>query len=168
MAADRQEVKNIVEILKDLSTQAIGTLAQGVALAINVTHATGLLADFLMKRVTAEVLINDFDSLDTLIVGMARGDATVTEIKAAIELTQLERDLQSQANVRVVLHETVRFVAESGTDNKAMIEASLGGGKGIPFEKGDGWQWFAYNHGANDQVAGAIALLQATYYGVWL
>ncbi len=163
----------MVEILRDqtaLGGAALATLATGVAVAVINASGTGLLADFLMKRVVADICPITFDSMDIITVGMARGDATVTEIKAAIELTQLERDMQDQANVRVVLWETVRTVFDNGDINPQpqRVEVSLGGGQGIPFERGDGWQWFCYNGGANDQVAGAFLFIDATYYGVWL
>ncbi len=163
----------MVEILRDQSTAggtALSTLAQGIALVVASQQSTGMLAPFLMKRVLADIWLLSPDAVDIITVGMARGDATITEIKAAMELTQLERDMQSQANVRVVLWETVRTLAArvSADNDHARVEVSLGGGGGIPFEEGDGWQWFAYNSGANDQVAGAFVYVDATYYGVFL
>ncbi len=161
----------MVEILPFLqSTIAVGALAAGVALDIETAHGNGMLADFLMKKVKAECVLMTPDASDVLVIGMARGDATIAEIKVALEQTQLERDMSDQANARKVLHETLRVLSEpsGGFTDPVQIEVSLGGGKGIPFEKGDGWKWFVYNLGANDQVAGAFLHIYGTYYGVWL
>ncbi len=160
----------MVDILPFTGAAAAGTLAQGIAADLETAQSTGLLNAFLMKRVNATALMDTPDVSDTIIVGMARGDATVTEIKAAIELAQVERDAQDQANARVVLHETKRYLFASTTvdTNIVHIDASLGGGKGIPFDEGDGWKWFMYNDGANDQVAGMTVRIMGTYYGVWL
>ncbi len=148
----------------------LATLQAGVAVVIENAHSTAMLESFLMKRVEATFVLQTPDVDDHIIIGMSRGDATVAEIKAAIELTQLERDLQDQANARVVLHETKRML--TGNDgvvgDKVHLKVSLGGGKGIPFDDGDGWAWFAYNAGSNDQVAGAFIGGNGTYYGVWL
>ncbi len=162
----------MVEILpfqNALGGVSLGTLAQGIVMDIETAHGTGLLVSFLMKKVIAEIVLDTPDSGDIIRVGMARGDATITEIKTALELTQLERDQQDQANVRVVLFETMRLLAEtSGGTRPLRIEQSLGGGLGIPFEDGDGWKWFGYNAGANDFVSGAMLFICGHYYGVWL
>ncbi len=162
----------MVEILPMRNTDggvALDTLAKTIAMSIESSQGSGLLQSFLMKKVAVDANLITPDSGDTIIIGMARGDATVTEIKAAVEQIQLERDLVDQANARQVLWETVRVLSDEGGFPKTVrIVESLGGGKGIPFEDGDGWQWFAYNAGGNDQVAGAFVHLSGVYYGVWL
>ncbi len=137
---------------------------------IESAKGTGLLQSFLAKKLRAHITWLTPDAEDTILVGVARGDATVTEIKAALETEQVERDMQDQANVRVVLHETVHLMhadVNSRIDPIDM-EISLGGGKGIPFEDGDGWQWFAYNIDNADLVAGGEVVGYAVMYGVWL
>ncbi len=149
----------------------LGTLGAQIATTVSNPHATGLLASFLAKKLDMTVWLESPDQSDAILVGMARGDATVTEIKTAIENVQLERDGQDQANTRVVLHETMAVLAgaqPSSDGYKVRMRVSLGGGRGIPFERGDGWQFFAYNAGQNDQVAGAFLGGFGTVYGVWL
>ncbi len=166
--------KNEVVILKTRLSSALdlGTLNVGVAVQFEADHGTGLLNAYLMKKVDCEVWIDAMDASDTILVGMARGGASVTEIKTALELTDLDRSRQGQANVRVVLHETLRLIwrdAAGGDVRQSIrIKESLGGGKGIPFDEGEGWQWFAYNAGANNQVAGALINVIGTHYGAWL
>ncbi len=162
----------MVELMPFQVRTALATLAAATALQIEGGQSTGLLENFLMKHVMAEWHIDSPDVNDTIILGLARGDATVTEIKAAIETTQLERNTKQQAIVRDVLWESVRMLAVGNDvgarNNHVRIDVSLGGGKGIPFEKGDGWQWFAFNHGTNDQVAGATMVGAGMCSGVWL
>ncbi len=164
-----------VVILRDQANRTpLDTLAANAALQVEGGHATGMLNGFLMKKVRALIALQVVDAEDLIIVGMARGGATVTEIKTAIEMQQLDRSRQDQANVRVVLFETLEqlyagpVVAGGQQMLLAEVEVSLGGGKGIPFDEGEGWQWFVYNWGNGAQVAGAIISIDATYYGAWL
>lgn len=168
--------KQSVVILKDTVSGggngfALGTLANVTALVFESTHGTGMLNAYLMKRVQASLTIVTADANDgPFVIGMARGGATVTEIKAAIEMAQLDRSRQQQADVRVVLHETLRMAHFPTSGNEAniqVIQESLGGGKGIPFDEGEGWQWFIYNLGPA-QIAGAFVFLEASYWGAWL
>ncbi len=165
-------MKNIVEILSHTNVFSIASLATKTAVVTNSQFGTGLLSSFLMKKVRLLAFLKAAVAEETVIIGMARGDATVTEIKTAIENIQLERDLQDQANIRVVLMETLGiFASSTSLTAKAVIEmeVSLGGGKGIPFELGDGWAWFAYNPDNGNLSAGSQeVIMQASYYGVWL
>ncbi len=167
-------MKNIVIILSEVnSATSIASLASLTAVSIASSHGTGLLADFLMKKIRFQYFLKGAVADETIIMGIARGDATVTEIKAALEQVQLERDLTDQANKRRVLFETLKVMtgvaANPGGHEVNEMEASVGGGKGIPFEKGDGWQIFAYNPDNGALSAGAQELGgQVTYYGIWL
>ncbi len=173
-----EEVKRIAEtgiqILADHMAAGGGlqSLGAGIAIAVETGHATGLLRSFLMKKVRAAVIVQGGVADEAILIGMARGDATVTQIKAALEDVQLEDDRKTQAAKRDVLFETLtplHMVANTVGPNSVVIEASLGGGGGIPFEKGDGWQWFAYNPDSGALSAGSQTLIgHATYWGIWL
>ncbi len=148
------------------------TLAGETASIVESGHSTGMLQDFLMKRVRAMWALTGGVAGELFLIGMARGDATVTEIKAALEDIQLERDRTTQASKRKVLHETLKLIgAGTTTEGTLMVEidVALGGGKGIPFEKTDGWSWFIYNvlSGAASNASQVISG-QSTYYGIWL
>ncbi len=151
-----------------MAPASVASLAANIAVDISTTYGTGLLQSFLMKKVIGTLSIKAAVAEERVLVGIARGDATITEIKAAMENSQLERDLQGQANVRVVLHETVRWLNDEG-DQIVHLDVSLGGGKGIPFEDGDGWKVFAYNPDNGALSAGSQEILGVlTYFGVWL
>ncbi len=158
-----------VQILKDTTRGVdLSTLATATALSIESGHGTGLLQSFLMKKVSANVGFKGGVAGEMVIIGMARGDVSVGEIKAAMEPIQLERNKKTQAANKDVLHETLRIVNLDPTQAPMHYEVSIGGGKGIPFEDGDGWLWFAYNVTSATLTTGALFSLDATYYGVWL
>ncbi len=166
-------MKQIVEILTHniAPSSTVASLAANTAVVFNNNFGTGLLRSFLMKRVKALFFLKGAVAGELFLVGIARGDATVTEIKTALEQVQLERDLQDQANTRVILHDSLELITGLAADSTGMakIEISLGGGKGIPFEEGDGWQWFIYNVDDGAASAGSQQIQgRATYYGVWL
>lgn len=156
-----------VEILKDTANgTALSTLADDTVLSVESGHGTGMLQSFLCKKVSASISISGLAADQPVIVGMARGEANVTQIKTAITQSQLERDAKDQAEIRDVLHETLRVV--DSLHNNVEITVSLGGGKGIPFEDGDGWQWFVYNFSGGSLTTGAKFHGNTTYYGVFL
>ncbi len=150
---------------------SLGTLAAVTAVSILAQHGTGILNAYLMKKVHARIWAEETDSNDMFLVGMARGGASVTEIKSAIEISQLDRSKKNQASVRDVLMESLTLLGPGndggGTLNKD-LNVSLGGGNGIPFDEGEGWQWFVYNIGQNAFVAGSFVGIDATYFGAWL
>ncbi len=163
-----------VQILTDrASGAALGGLTGGVAVAVEQTHGTGLLQSFLMKKIKGTASIEGLTAGEGahLVLGLARGDASIGEIKAALEDAQLERDKKTQAAKRDVLHETIVAMNISAILNtRTMLiefEMSIGGGKGIPFEDGDGWQWFVYN-GGSTLTTGATFSSRMTYWGIWL
>ncbi len=166
------EEQKMVEILSDSSAaNSLGTLATLTALVIETGHATGLLRSFLMKKVKARFrTVGRTVGDEGLMVGMARGGASITEIKAAIEAVQFQEDQQNQGAVREVVHEAIALLhpVGDGTMESAEIMVSLGGGKGIPFGEGVGWQWFVYNLGDGSLTTGAKLHMHATYWGVWL
>lgn len=158
----------MVEILPQNHAVSLGTLATATALTVGTTAIT---EPFLMKHLRGTWLCRDPDVGDTLLVGLARGDASVAEIKVAIELNQTERDQVNQAQARIVAWETVRtMTALTGAQGMQSdhIDQTLGGGGGIPFDADDGWQFFVMNIGSNDQVAGATVNFRGDVTGVWL
>ncbi len=164
--------KTGIQILSERTIVNLSTLNLVTALQIHAAHATGLLRSFLMKKIQYNVHLKAVTSGEGhLIFGMARGDASVTEIKAALENAQLEDDRKTQAAKRDVLFETVRSFVMDGTGvNGMLVEtiSGLGGGNGIPFEEGDGWQTFVYNPDDGALTTGAQILGVVSYWGVWL
>ncbi len=134
----------MVEIIPDLTTtpQSVASLGAATAKIVAATHATGLLQSFLMKKVAYSCTLKGGVADELLLVGMARGDATVTQIKAALELAQVERDAKSQAIARDVLFETIRVITGTAGQTHNVIHdmVSLGGGQRNTFR---GWRWLA-------------------------
>ncbi len=172
----KKMAKTGIQILAEKASQALGTLSGNVALAVATGHGTGLLRSFLMKKVKLHAcLVEGLTAKEGngLIVGMARGDASVGEIKAALEDIQLEDDRKTQAAKRDVLHEAIWSLDWENFDGTAVATSdpsmvSLGGGNGIPFEEGDGWQWFVYKVNTGNLTTGSTLAIHATYWGIWL
>lgn len=157
----------MVEIMPyQVRDYAVGTLAAQVAATITTKTITDA---FLAKHFRGTWVLMTPDANDILVVGLARGDTTVAEIKTAMEMSRLERDESNSIAAKQVLWETVKLLTEtSGGFSPVNIDVTLGGGKGIPFDADDGYQMFVYNLGANDQVAGALIYFEGYLTGVWL
>ncbi len=150
---------------------SVASLASNVALALTTDYDTEINRSILLKRVQGHfTLINGVDE-EVFLIGMARGEASVTAIKNALEIVQLNNDLEQQAVVRDVLMETVRIIVhEQGNPFSGVhIDVSLGGGKGIPFDEDEGLQWFVYNLDNAAASAGSQEIIGwAVYNGIWL
>lgn len=162
-------IKDIQILPVQFRSVALATLAVQVAQILEVST---LAHAFLAKTVQGTYVMQAPDTDDTIVVGMARGDSTVAEIKAALELNRLEPDEPSEAASKHVLWETVMIldgrIGAAGANKQPMPRVSLGGGKGIPFDADDGFSFFAYNIGTDDQVAGAVVHFQGYLTGIWL
>ncbi len=142
--------------------------AQTVAI-IDASHQ-GINSSFLMKKVSVRAFVRGAVVDETYMLGLARGDSTIALIKSALEDVQLDSDRKAQAQRRDVILEVFDGILGSADqDNVIRIDASLGGGKGIPFEKAEGWQWFVYNPDDGALSAGSqVVVLSATIWGIWL
>ncbi len=157
-----------VEIMPIRARQvALSTLATSTAQILNSAAIT---AAFLAKHLRGQWVLEASDAFDYILVGISRGDATVAEIKTALEQNLTERDAPDSAASRQVLWETVRTLYTNVNVDDPMVEidVTLGGGKGIPFDRDDGWALFAYNAGNNNQVAGALLSFHGYFTGVFL
>ncbi len=151
-----------------------GTLASRTALDLITDHATALKEPFLMKKVRMQVLWNTVTPVNMfrVVIGMARGDASITAIKAALEDNLFERNLKGQAAKRDVMFETITpvtirsFDDVTGLFDTGMI--SLGGGKGIPFDEEIGWKWFSFNRSAGALTTGSTMDVLGNAWGIWL
>ncbi len=157
----------MVEILPVHVRTALGTLAVLTAMTLEdhvITEA------FLAKHCRVSYWIDAADAEDQILTGLARADASDSELKTAIEQVQLKRDGPNQASARQILWETVRSVAcgPNAEPGLQFVDVALGGGKGIPFDASVGFQWFAYNQGVNDFVSGAVANVHGDITGIWL
>ncbi len=171
--AKTQEVQIIVDTM---GSAALGALVTKTAVAVETTHSTGLLQSFLMKKIkvhSAVVTALTSGQGENLLLVLARGDATATEVKAALEGSQLERDRVTQASKRKIIHDAIFAIEiDEIIDTRARVRmkdaVSIGGGGGIPFEDGDGWSWFVYNGDATTLTTGAVINGTISYWGIWL
>jgi len=153
---------------------SIGTLASRTALVVLSDHATALKTPFLMKktRMLIEYLGITAGEASRIIIGMARGTVSVTQIKAALEDNLFDRTKKDQAAKRDVMHETITPVTWESFDGTAALfdtgMVSLGGGGGIPFDEDIGWQWFAWNMSGGAMTTGSTFHLLGTSWGIWL
>ncbi len=166
------------EGIQIISEQAVnvslGTLASRTALLLLDDHASALNEPFLMKKVRITAHLTGLTAGQGLriSIGLARGGASVTQIKSALEDNLFERNKKGQAAKRDVLSESLTEVTIENFDgticnfDSGMI--SLGGGKGIPFDEDIGWQWFIWNKSASGMTTGSVFALIATYWGIWL
>ncbi len=159
----------MVEILPgNVAFVALGTLAAGVAVIVDDVVMTDA---FLAKHYRAQFALTASDAGDAIIVGIAQGDATVAEIKSALEQKQLKRDTTLQDTARKVLFETTQLITVGDISQEGvthMIDVSLGGGKGIPFKEDDGYAVFAYNAAPDAFSTGALLIGHFHLTGVWL
>ncbi len=153
---------------------SLGTLASRTSLVLVADHDTELLEPFLMKKVRCIALLRGLTAGEgaRIIIGISRGDASVTQIKAAIEDLLFQRSKKGQAAKRDVLFETLTRVTWESFDGTTCIfdtgMISLGGGKGIPFDEQLGWQWFAHNISASAMTTGSAFDMNSTAWGIWL
>ncbi len=159
-----------VEIIPEhIDAIGLGTLAAKTALVIESQH-NDITSPFMMTHVRGSIVLKAADQGDTVVVGMAQGNASLTEIKTALEATQKARSPSQQAATRKVLHQTLMTLIcrTTAQPDKVFIDEKIGGKKGIPFDEAVGWQWFAYNPDDGAFASGAELLGQMTYNGVWL
>ncbi len=163
----------MVTILLDLMSQSLGTLADGVALKVGANYDNDQLTSrsFLMKKIMMNAQVIDLTAGDNpLLFGMCSGELSVGAIKAALEQIQTDNDPAEDGIALRIFWETLRYIPLNVTSNAdpTHYEVSLGGGKGIPMQVDQGWQWFVFNQSGGAMNTGAVFKGFATYYGVWL
>ncbi len=161
----------IVIIPLRVQESALGTLGAQTSADLEAAHDTEMLSSFLAKRARVDIMVAGLtDQEGPLYVMMTRGEATQAEIASAIQTGIVRRDDVQQGEIRRVLWETARMLApigDGGTKAAVHIDVSLGGGKGIPFDEGQGWNWSVFNSGAQLTTGAAVSLF-GSLMGVWL
>ncbi len=163
----------MVLIYPENANVAIATLASQIALQLSGDYeGANLDHNTLLKKTIATAAIENKQTGSPLLVGMAYGELTVTQIKTALEFRyrpstgSLGSSIEQQAIVRSIVWDSLMvFTAE---DTSKRVSFSHAGGKGLPFREDAGWQWFIYNLGNTDQSTGARMNIQCVHYGVAL
>ncbi len=160
-----------------ISDLALGTLGGRTALTLGTAY-NGITATFLMKRFRIWVQLKGVTAGEgfPFLVGIARGDATATEIAAALNEgntsgPQDTTQVLTQDESFVVIQKTVRALFTGGIDNtqgNLAIDISMPGKNGVPFAEGSGWQTFIYNADDDALTTGSTIQGQSQFWGVWL
>ncbi len=148
-------------------TFGLSTLAAQTALKVQQYHETNMKRAFLVKHVKGGFSILGLTATQgPVLLFMARGNRSTTQIKTAIENAQLGPDQENQAQVRDVLWETVMMF--TSLVEVIHLDVTIGGGKGIPFNEAEGWAWYAYNLDTGALTTGATVHFETAVSGVWL
>ncbi len=156
----------------------LGTLAGKTALQLDASMAI-LDRTFLMKRVRYFLQLVGRTAADDgpLLVGLARGDASLQEIQDAI----LEANPNGPADTTQALTEDNAWIVYQNTVVAFVFRAALteaqphrsdwidfGGKNGIPTQEGNGFQLFVFNARAGSLATGSSVNGLMQVQGVWL
>ncbi len=157
------------EVIGDV---ALSTLTGNTALIVS-SNFNGLTATFLMKHVEINLQLEGVTADEgPFLVGIANGNATVTEVTSAMnEANNIGPDdvtqQLTQDNAWVVYQKGVQAMTPI-TSTLHHLKASMSFGKGIPWAEGSGWQWFIYNADPAALTTGAVLKGRIRSQGVWL
>lgn len=169
MAVDEQ-----FRIVTESRSQALGALVNNTAILIGTKLP--ITKDFRMLKTE---VFSTLDGLtagegEGLILGLARGDLSTTEIQEAIQTNgplgpnETEDEEEAKRPVWILGGGDV----SPGSETKRMIANEFGGAKmtGKPrwtFQESDSWNWFVYNLGIT-LTTGANVRIFAKNYGLFL
>ncbi len=161
-----------------VDTVALGTLAARAALIIN-TQFSAPTNSFLLKRGRYFLQLTGRSTADDgpILVGMAHGDANVSEIASAM----VERNVNGPDDITSMLDQDSAWAVYQnslkpfiirGDQTYAQVEISdwfqPGGQKGIPLIEGSGMVLFVFNSGSGALTTGATVNGLTMVQGVWL
>ncbi len=161
-----------------LLTVSLGTLAaQTPIILTGGIMSTSLAHSFLVKKIKINL------HLDTVVpsegpfyVGMAFGDATVGEIQGGLQEANTSgphdtTQVRTQDNAFNIVQMSLTAgeqQVESSTVSHWNFRNEISFGKGIPFQEGQGWNWFVYNAGNGALTTGSGINGHCQAMGVWL
>ncbi len=168
------KIQNLVTV-----ASALSTLTANQAIIINTQFGSGLSRSFLMKKLRMYGLTAFVDEGDgNLCYGLAKGDATVAEIAAAMNEFNANgpedtTETLTEDEVWTVIQNSLVWGKPSGEADGASgshditFDGEISFGKGIPAVEDQGVSIFVYNGGPS-MTTGALASVHAQIYGVWL
>ncbi len=155
---------------------ALGTLAARTALQI-ANDFTAVSATFLMKRVRYLVHLEGITADEgPFCVALAQGDVSAAEASQGVtegniagpnDRTQV---LQQQDSWNII-QDSLELIGEDANTTAAQSSGQwhvLGGGKGIPFPEGVGWQAVVISLDNAALTTGGVIKGVIQYQGVWL
>ncbi len=161
------------EIITEVRSQALGTLATATALLIGTKLAT--LEDFRILRSEIYAVITGVTAgeFEGLLFGLAEGSLTVGELEQAIEangplgpneVAEGERTSRFVKLIGAVTHPTDSEVTiVDGETNAPMIVVK----PRWSFAATSSWNWFVYNNGVAP-TTGATVKIAVKNFGVWV
>ncbi len=161
------------QTLPETIAVSLGAIAANTALQVNATYGSGLTRPFLLKYFKCLTALEQLvDEQGPILVGLAVGTATVTEIKNAMEDNNPNPDdpsAQAVAAKRKIIFWQSLHIVDGRTDTVNMHESRLGArGKGIPIMEDNGVQVFLYNADSSALTSGASLRGHYILGGVWL
>ncbi len=172
-----QTIKGLQYLPIRLDDDAIATLAANTALILN--QQTAFTRSYLVKQVQYNVGYNVVTGPSSVILGLANGTATITEIAAALNTLVIDPDDGSSpallAQKSIIWWETLRFMGNDSVGNGAAGQSvslneriSIGGGKGIPIIEDNGILVFVWNPTASTLSTASLMAGLIILKGVWL
>ncbi len=154
----------------------LGTLATLTAVSLDSTYGSGITRSFLVKAVKYLLHLESLTTTEgPVIVGLAKGSATVSEIANALATNEIiDPDDVTAAATGAAMSSTVLWqsllVLDGRTDTVTLSHRHRIGarGKGIPIYEDDGIQLFAFNADISSLTTGARIKGIYVLEGVWL
>ncbi len=162
----------IQQMAEPIDNVPLLTLGSRTALQLS-NDFTSIAATFLMRRIRYFLMLHSVTTDEgPFIVGVARGDATVAEIAAAI----LEGNTVGPSDTTQMLQSDTPWAVAQNSVELLFPADSLGqyhtrgGWKkiGIPWPEGTGWQLFVMNLDGDALITGSEMQGLVQTQGVWL
>ncbi len=161
-------------ILRERTSVTVGGLAAGAVIKATAGIGGNLQEDFRILKTEYQIIqTGNWGAVgDQILIGVADNEMSVTEMAQC-----LTNDGPTDRNDRVSTEVSERpvwllnhFVGESTTvlrqpaEDGKLMDMSLR----WTFSDPEGWTWFAFNPLTGALTSGAVFLIQAKHYGVWV
>ncbi len=162
-------------LVGQVNSVALTTLGARSALLIEST-LQDLTATFLLKRVRYWLKISGVTADEgPLLVGVANGDAALSEINTSMIVTNTSGPLDrtamlTQDDAWTVVRDSIRMMINRHSDTEKYLEGEWISmpKKGIPMPEGAGIQAFVFNAQDAALTTGSVIEGLIEYQGVWL
>ncbi len=154
---------------------ALGTLASRTVLSLTSIFQTTLKNTFLVKKIRYYLHVGGLTNGqgDNLLICIARGDATASEVGSAFtEVNTVgpadTTQVRTSDNIWNIWQSTVRNMIARGTADNATLIEEISLGKGMPALSEVGILPFVFNNDGTALDTGGVINGVVQYWGVWL
>ncbi len=158
-------------IYKEDISQALGALGSGVAIIVATNKAVSLSAFRMLKsEIIAQITgLTAGEEPDGLMLGIAAGDLSVTQIEAAIEMNG-PVDRGDTINEELAMRPVWLIGRFNSNDPVTAQFVSLDAvwKKRWTWGETSGWNLFVYNLTAGALTTGSTVRIKASHFGVWV